>query len=148
MRNKTLLKFDSGIKQGEFLYKWMYNRTIGRNQNVILAFTGGTGTGKTYSCLNIGEQWYENKFKQEFPIDHCCFDLGQLMKRIITLSKNGKLRKGELFILEEAGANFGNLDFQKKISKLFSYILQSFRSMNLILLMTVPVLTMINKGFY
>ena len=51
-----------------------------------------------------------------------------------------------MFILEEAGANFGNLDFQNKLSKMFTYILQSFRSMNLIVIMNLPVLTMLNKS--
>jgi hypothetical protein len=71
--------------------------------------------------------------------------LQQVAQRINTLKNLGRLRKGEILILEEAGANFGNLDFQNKVNKMFSYILQSFRSMNLILLLTVPVLTMINK---
>lgn len=128
-----------------FINRWFKSRTIQLNKNVIVITTGATGSGKTYSNLNIAESWYKERFKAEYPIDNVCFSLGQLMNQIMELQKGNKLRKGELFILEEAGANFGNLDFQNKISKMFSYILQSFRSMNLILLMNAPVLTMINK---
>lgn len=141
-----LISFNSGLHIGDFLNRWFENKTIRRNQNIILAVTGGTGTGKTYNSLSTGENWYEYKFNDEFPIENVCFSLSSLMKRIISLKKEKRLRKGELFILEEAGANFGNLDFQQKMSKMFSYILQSFRNMNIILILTVPVLSMINKS--
>lgn len=133
------------LNQGVFLTKWFENR-IKSNKNVLLAITGSTGSGKTYSCLNAGEDWYKYYFKEEYPIDNVCFGLAILAKRINDLHKSGKLRKGDLFILEEAGANFGNLDFQNKLSKMFNYILQSFRSMNLIVIMNLPVLTMLNKS--
>jgi len=140
-----LFKQESAFQRGEFLDKWFRRRTIKNNKNVILVFTGSTGSGKTYNSLSAGEDWYKFQFNSLFPIENVCFSLGSLMKRIVELRDTKKLKKGTLFILEEAGANFGSLDFQNKISKMFSYILQSFRSMNLILLMTVPVLTMINK---
>lgn len=141
-----LMTSQSLLKEGVFLNKWFESR-INSNKNVLLAFTGSTGSGKTFSCLNAGENWYTYYFKEkEFPIENVCFGLSILARRINELHKQGKLRKGELFILEEAGANFGNLDFQNKLSKMFNYILQSFRSMNLIVLMNLPVLTMMNKS--
>lgn len=140
-----LIKSGSILKEGLFLNKWFDNR-IKSNKNVLLGITGSTGSGKTFSCLSAGESWYEYNFNEEYPIDNVCFGLAILAKRINDLHKSGKLRKGELFILEEAGANFGNLDFQNKLSKMFTYILQSFRSMNLIVIMNLPVLTMLNKS--
>lgn len=141
-----LIKADSGLQHGVYTNKFFESRTIRQNKNVIGVCTGSTGSGKTYTEMSMAESWYTYRFKQEFPSENICFSTSLLMKRILGLQKAGKLRRGELFILEEAGANFGNLDFQNKLSKMFSYILQSFRSMNLILLMNVPVLTMINKS--
>lgn len=141
-----LVRFNERMKEGEFLNKWFKNRVIESNKNVILAFTGPTGSGKTYNALSAGESWYQYRFHQPLPIENVCFNLGVLMKRLVSLYESGKIRKGEYFILEEAGANYGNLEFQHKISKMFSYILQSFRSMNVILILTVPVLNMINKN--
>lgn len=140
-----LMTSNSLLKEGVFLNKWFESR-IRSNKNVLLAISGSTGSGKTYSCLDGGESWYHYYFKEEFPIENVCFGLSILVKRINDLHKAGKLRKGDLFILEEAGANFGNLDFQNKLSKMFNYILQSFRSMNLIVIMNLPVLTMLNKA--
>jgi DNA-binding CsgD family transcriptional regulator len=134
------------LQLGGFLNSWFKNR-IAKNQNALIAITGPTGSSKTYDALTTAENWYDYNFhKEEFPIDNVCFSLGAIAKRITSLHKENKLRKGELFILEEAGTNFGNLDFQNKLNKMFNYILQSFRSMNLIVLITLPVLTMLNKS--
>lgn len=103
-------------------------------------------SSKTFDCLSCGESWYEYRFKEKYPIENVCFSIGALAKRIHYQNKEGKLRKGEMFVLEEAGANFGSLDFQNKLNKMFNYILQSFRSMNLIVVMNLPVLTMLNKS--
>jgi len=90
--------------------------------------------------LNFGIQ---KRFNEDFSIDNVCFGVLDLLKRI--RSKELPVRKGELFILEEAGTSMGALDFANKTSKIFSYILQSFRSMNLCLLMNLPYFTMLNK---
>jgi len=61
------------------------------------------------------------------------------------LLSGGELRKGEIIIFEEAGVNMGSLDFQNKVSRMFNYVLQSFRSMNIGILFNLPYLTMLNK---
>lgn len=128
--------------EGEILNKWIDNR-FKRNKNVLIALTGATGSGKSYTALRIAELWYMYKFQEVFPVrTHACFSIGEVMK----LLSSGTLRKGELIILEEAGANLNALDFQSKVSKLFTFILQSFRSMNVGLIFTLPVLTMLNKS--
>ena len=51
-----------------------------------------------------------------------------------------------MIILEEGGVLLNSLDFQNRVSKLFTFVLQSFRSMNIILLINLPVLSMLNKS--
>ncbi|MBU0959150.1 MAG: hypothetical protein KKB31_04350, partial [Nanoarchaeota archaeon] len=99
-------------------------------------------SGKSYLDLSIANSWYESHFDKQFPIQNCCFSIGELMKRLT--SKD--LKKGELLILEEAGVNVGALDFQNRIAKVFTYVLQSFRNMNIGILFNLPVLTMFNKS--
>ena len=140
-----LIKTDkAALREGIFLNKYFKNRLISRNQNLLLAITGGTGSGKSYACLRIAELWYKEYFKQDFPKEHICFTIEQVMR--VLSQKEKKLRKGDLIIFEEAGVNMGSLDFQNKISKMFTYVLQSFRSMNVGILMNLPVLTMLNKS--
>ena len=69
------------------------------------------------------------------------------MKRLSDKDPKTKLRKGELLIFEEAGANMGSLDFQNKVSKVFSYVLQSFRSLNIGILFNLPVEGSLSKSF-
>ena len=52
-----LIKFDSSPGDGAFINKWFYSRTVTNNKNIILPFTGATGSGKSYSALSVGESW-------------------------------------------------------------------------------------------
>jgi len=133
-------KLNLSVKEGEIFYKWCISR-IKRNKNVISATTGSTGSGKSYNDLRKAEIHYKNLFNEKFPMENCCFSIEQLMQRVT--DKN--LRKGEIIILEEAGVNSGSADWQNRIVKMFNYVLQSFRSMNIILFMNLPVLTMLSK---
>jgi len=128
------------VEEGDIFYKWSVSR-IEKNKNVISATTGSTGSGKSLNDLRKAEIHYKNFFNENFPIKNCCFSISELMRRI----SSGKLRKGEVLILEEAGVNSGSADWQNKIVKMFNYVLQSFRSMNIILFMNLPVLSMLSK---
>lgn len=131
----------NNLGEGEIFNKFLHSRMIRNNKNVILAVTGSTGSGKTYVCLRVAELWYQYHFKEKFPVGNVCFSVDDVMR----LLDKGKLKRGSLIILEEAGVNMGSLDFQSKLSKIFSYVLQSFRSMNVGLIMNLPVLSMLNK---
>lgn len=126
--------------EGEFFNKWMYRRLIAENKNVITAELGSTGSGKSYRDLRKAELWYKYHFKEEFPSEHICFGVEQVMK----LLAEGNLKKGSVIIFEEAGVNLGSRDWQNKMSKMFNYILQSFRSMNLALFLNLPYLSMLD----
>lgn len=128
------------LREGYFFNKWSKNR-FKKNKNIIGTITGATGSSKSYDALSLLENYYLNILKRKFPIENVCFSVGAVAKRL----NSGELKRGEFLLLEEAGANLGSLDFQNKISKMFVYILQSFRSLNIGLILTLPVLTMLNK---
>jgi hypothetical protein len=138
-----MVRSASELKEGEIINRIFHNRLVRSNKNCIAVTTGPTGSGKSYSNMKIAELWYEKRFNDSFPVENICFGVLELLKRI--RSKELPVRKGELFILEEAGTSMGALDFANKTSKIFSYVLQSFRSMNLCLLMNLPYFTMLNK---
>jgi len=131
----------NGTNEGELFNRWMHSRMIRKNKNVLTATTGPTGSGKSYQDLRKVELWYEHYFKKEFPIENCCFSISEVMRRL----SSKELVKGDVLILEEAGANLGSLDFQNKVSKLFTYVLQTFRSLNIALFFNLPYLSMLNK---
>jgi hypothetical protein len=119
----------------------MYNRLIKHNKNVLGVETGATGSGKSYRDLRKVQLWYEFHFKEDFPIENICFGVNAIMKRL----NSGEMRRGEVLIFEEAGVNLGSLDFHNKVAKMFTYILQSFRSMNVAIFMNLPYESMLNK---
>ena len=127
--------------EGYFFLRWLHNRLINQNKNVLSAELGATGSGKSYRDLRKAELWYHYHFNEKFPEENICFSIPEVIKLI----SSGKLRRGEIIIFEEAGANLGSLDFQTKVSKMFTYVLQSFRSMNIALFMNLPYLSMLNK---
>lgn len=129
------------FKEGEVFCKWLYSRLIRNNKNVLGVELGSTGSGKSYRDLRKAELWYDYYFKEPFPVENICFGVLKAMKRL----SSGNLRRGEVIIFEEAGANLGNLDFQNRISKMFTYVLQSFRSMNIAIFFNLPHFTMLNK---
>jgi len=129
------------LQEGQLTNSLFRNR-FEKNKNVLFAITGPTGSGKSYTCLRQAELWYQLHFNKPFPIENVCFSNGEAMK----LLSSGKLPKGSLLIFEEAGVNLGSLDFQSKIAKMMQYTLQSFRSMNVGLIINLPVLTMLNKS--
>lgn len=128
-------------QEGYFFLRWLHNRLIFQNKNVLSAELGPTGSGKSWRDLRKAELWYHYHFNEKFPEENICFSIPDVIKLI----SSGKLRRGEVIIFEEAGANLGSLDFQNKVSKMFTYVLQSFRSMNIALFMNLPYLSMLNK---
>ena len=130
------------LEEGEAFNRWCDGR-FKKNKNILLAMTGMTGSGKSYTSLRMCELYYQYKFKKDFPVEtNVCFSISELMKLLTTKT----LKRGEIIILEEAGTSLNSLDYQNKVSKLFTFILQSFRSMNIGLIFTLPVLTMLNKS--
>lgn len=137
-----LMKWNSEFEEGEIINKWIYSRMIKNNQNILTATTGPTGSGKSYQDLRRAELWYRYYFKEDMPVENICFSVKDIIKRI----SSGKLRKGDILILEEAGANLGSLDFQNQVSKMFTYVLQTFRSLNIGIFFNLPFLSMLNKS--
>lgn len=98
-------------------------------------------SAKSEQQLKQAEDWYFYNFDRKFPSENICFSIPEAMKRLTS----GDLEQGELLICEEWGVNQGSLDFQSRISKMFGYVLQAFRGLNIGLLINLPYLSMLNK---
>lgn len=129
------------LKEGELFCKWLENRLLRNKKNVLGAELGATGSGKSYRDLRKFEIWYRDYLKREIPKENICFGVADILRRL----NSGQLKPGDILIFEEAGANLGALDFQSKISKLFTYVLQSFRSKRIGIFFNLPYLSMLNK---
>jgi len=136
-----MIRLTSELKEGEVFLKWLHSRLIKHNKNVLGCNLGPTGSGKSYRDLRMAELWYNYHFHKLFPADNICFGVLAALRRI----SSKELNRGDIIIFEESGAGLGSLDFQSKTSKMFTYVLQSFRSMNIGIFFNLPYLSMLNK---
>lgn len=136
----ALIRFSREDDEGQAFCKWLDSR-FKHNKNVLGVNLGATGSGKSWRDLRMAELWYKYNFNEEFPSENICFGVAKVME----LLASGKLRKGEIIIFEEAGVNLGSRDWSNKISKMFNYLLQSFRSMNIGIFFNLPYLSMLDS---
>ena len=129
------------LEEGIVFNKWMYNRLIKKNQNVLGCDTGPTGSGKSYRQLRMMELWYKYYFDEKVPAENIHFEPYEVIKLIAS----DKLRRGDIIMFEEAGVSMNNLDFQKRQAKMMNYILQTFRFKNYAIFFNLPYLTLLNK---
>lgn len=106
-----------------------------RNQNFIAVCVGQTGSGKSWAMMRLAE-----KCDPTFGVSRVVFDLTELASKV-----NKGLPPGTFFVLDEAGIAAGAREWQSKVNRLINYMLQTFRSKNYGLLLTVPDIEFIDK---
>lgn len=114
------------------------NRIFKRKQNALIVIYGEPGSGKSWLALRLGEIFEGKRF-----IKH-------LKKRIIfkplqfvDLMKTRPPR-GSVVIFDEAGCGMYNREWYSQSNKEIIKILQTFRTMGLIVIFTVPHLDYID----
>ncbi len=123
------------------LVQWLYNRVMIQNLNALLCFTGNPGSGKSYSAIRLAELVAE-KNGVEFSDIHICFT----PKEFIRLVNSGKLKKGSIIILDEAGVAINSRKWQSAINLMMNYIVQTFRHRNYVVIMCVPYFDFIDSA--
>jgi len=129
-------------KKGESSWVTWIKKRIDRNLNFLCVTTGPTGSGKSYADLSIA---YE--IDPEFDINkQVAFSLLQFMKIINKFNgadksdeaKKLQKKKYKVIIFEEIQTSINKRDWQSKLSKLFLYLLSTFRHQNIIVLFNSP----------
>lgn len=123
------------------LINWLDKR-LKESKTATIAFTGGLGSGKSYSCLSAADDWYRYKFNEGFPIENCSFKLSTFFDKIL----GGKLREGEIIILEETGALIPSKEFMNKINRAFGYYMQTFRALQVFVFFNLPVFKLMDSS--
>lgn len=131
------------MEEGDIMNGIMHTRIFRDHKHFVQVTVGPPGSGKSYGNIREAELWYKKVLHRPFPIENICFSPEAVLEKLRDHNLEGT--KGEIVIYEEGGTSMGNLDFQTKVSKIFNYVLQSFRSMNLILFINLPYFNMLNK---
>lgn len=124
-----------------YIADYVIHHRIKRNKNALIMFVGATGSGKSYSAIRFGENlcYLQEKI---FTIDRIAFTAKEFMD---ILNDTEKLKKGDVIILDEAGVSMSARNWQSLNNKMINYVLQTFRNLNLIVIITVPNLTFIDS---
>jgi len=117
---------------------WLSGYAKGRvmsNQNYILIFTGGTGSGKSYNAMEMALD-----LDPYFNVDRIVFKAEDFIK--VTQQK---LPKGSVIMWDEVGVGLSAREWFSIQNRMISYVLETFRRDNLILIMTTPNISFIDK---
>lgn len=106
-------------------------RRIASNKNMLIMMTGQTGSGKSWTAGSIAEM-----LNEDFNVSRLVFKGKDLMK-LINLG-HYEYRKGVVIVWDEAGIDLSNRNWYSITNKLLSFLLQTFRHKNFILIFTVP----------
>ncbi len=117
-----------------WLLPWLQRR-IRENRNANLIFVGDTGSGKSYSAINLGEQVDPN-----FSVDRIVFTTRDFIHLV-----NSDLPKGSFIIYDDAGLGIPAREWQNTSAKVFGLLFQGFRYKNLISAITVPDMSFIER---
>jgi DNA-binding CsgD family transcriptional regulator len=126
------------------LIRYVKDRIENKNKNFFIIFVGATGSGKSYSALRLAEM-----LDQTFNIDRVCFKAREFMNVInglVKKSEEGEVIKGKVILWDEFGVEHNAREFMTISNRVINYFFQTSRHLNLIVIMTVPLLSFIDSA--
>jgi hypothetical protein len=111
-----------------WLAREISDRVNKRNLNLVAAWIGATGSGKSWSALRLAEL-----IDLSFSVDRVVFTKEQFLELV-----NADLPRGSVIVWDEAGLGMPAREWQSVLNRSISYILQTFRFKNLVTFLTVP----------
>jgi len=112
---------------------WVAQR-IARNRNVNIIITGDTGTGKTLSAITLGISLDKRRFTSENIVTN----ISDLYNKLVEKLKLDLNYKGEVIQYEEPQEEQYKMKSTTHEATSFVQVLSTFRSLNMILIMTTP----------
>ena len=145
-RKKVSAAMPSYVKADPIL-SYFWERIYKKDQNVLLMMCGGTGTCKSGSALSIGHAFDVGKSgERRFNIDRVVFKASEFVNVIRGKPPYKKLPRGSVVVWDEIGVENDARNYYSDRNKLVKYVMQTFRYMNFILIMTVPDIKSVDIG--
>lgn len=135
VKSKELSDKEKYVLECEKKYSWVRyirNRVLKKNKNFIVALTGATGSGKSWSSLSIGEMIDPN-----FTEERVIFKGSKFME-LLNVDGESVLNSGAVIVWDEAGVDLSSKNWYSTINKLLNLVMQTFRHRNIVLIFTVP----------
>lgn len=126
------------------LKQYILERVTKRNKNFVMLFVGPTGSGKSYAALKLAEM-----LDPTFNIDRCAFkakDFMNIINDLVARSEQGEEIKGKVILWDEFGVEHNAREFMTIANRVINYFFQTSRHLNLVVIMTVPLLSFIDSA--
>ena len=125
------------------------NRLTRRNKNWLCIVVGGTGDGKSWGsgrqCEIIDPNFISNIVEHGIH-SVCAFGKAQdYLKMVDQGIEDHILKRGSMCMFDEAGVGVPSRDWYKNQNKDFSYVAQTFRSLNIGTIFTTPDISFIDS---
>lgn len=118
-----------------YILERITNRLLKLNKNFLAVVTGDTGSGKSYAAMRLAQL-----IDPKFSVKNIALDPEQFFE----ILENKNVGKGSCIIFDEAGVGMGARDWYTIQNKVFGYVLQTFRHLNIAVIFTVPNLSFID----
>lgn len=126
----------AAVRNSPILKTQVWSRMNLRDDNWMGAVVGGTGKGKSYTCLSIGEA-----VDPGFGIEQVAFGIEEFMRLVMDESYG----RGSMIILEEASIHASAEDFHEISNKVVAQVLETWREQNRGALFNLPTFTRLDK---
>lgn len=127
------------------ILRYVGNRILNSNKNFLCAVVGGTGTGKSYQCLAIAEE-YSKMYNIPFdPSIHVISSLKELLMLIVDKEVEKNIRFGSVIVFDEPQVEGNARNWQSDMNQALSQLISTFRNQRLFVLFATPFLEMIDK---
>lgn len=126
------------------IVRYAKDRVMNKNKNLFMLFVGATGSGKSYAALRLSEL-----IDKSFTIDRVCFkakDFMNTINQLVVRSEKGEEIKGLVVMWDEFGVEHNAREFMTISNRVINYFFQTSRHLNLIVIVTVPLLSFIDSA--
>jgi len=113
----------------EWLLRRVWERLNVNNEHFMGVIVGEEGSGKSHTALKIA-----HAVDPTFDADRVIFDVAELLEVL----REGEHEPGQMYVLDEAGVQFGVRTWQDRGQVLANQALQLIRDHNLGLIFTLP----------
>lgn len=131
--------------RSQSILRWIKNRVMNRNNSFYCAVTGKPGTGKTWACGSIGEQWSKYTGIPFNAKDHVFFNLLDFYKLMNRGELNQKIQRGSLIVFDEPQVSINSRTWQTEQNRAFFQILSTLRHRNICLFFATPFMKHLDK---
>lgn len=136
---------ENNKKKESVFQGYIKDRVYKKNKNFLMLVVGATGSGKSYSALRLAEM-----LDPTFDISRCCFKAKEFLMKVRELQKHaeetGEEIKGKVVMWDELGCEHDAKRFMSISNRIVNYFFQTSRYLNLIVIMTVPLLSFVDSS--